>query len=147
VLAGERTDVKWTEIGADVLFAEMSLSYTQRLLRAVNLRAMASLDLEKIHNLQTDSEIVASGPPTAPPDGNEHGEPSGGGDIDPGSGDPNAPAPPTDTPPAPGADGPVMGAPRTSQYTELRDLAIELVRSPYFGADDLPAPPTTPGAK
>jgi hypothetical protein len=36
-----------------------------------------------------------------------------------------------------------MGAARTSQYQELRDLKVELIRSPYLTFADLPAPPTT----
>lgn len=144
VLAGERTDVRWNEIGGETLFSEMSLTWPQRLLRAVNLRVMASLDLEKIHNLQTDSEIVASGPPGVPVDGNG-GEP-GGGDVDPGSGDPGTPGQPNDSPSGqPTGDAPAAGAPRTSQYQEQRDLKTELLRHPYFGEADLPAPITTPG--
>ena len=139
VLMGERSDVRWTEIGPEVTFSEMPLTYVQRLLRAVNLRFMACVDLAKIQNLQADSEIATSGPPSQP-----GSEPSGGGsgEGDTGSGDPT-PADPTPTP----SDGPpVPGVARTSQYQELRDLKVELVRVPYFGAADLPIPPTTPGA-
>jgi HEAT repeat protein len=138
VLARERTDVRWTEVGPRILFADMSLSYVQRLLREVNLRAMASLDLAKIQNLQTDSEIVPSGPPSQ---GGDPGEPGGG--VDPGGGDNPLPGGGGDGGPV-SPDAPV-GVARTSQYQELRDLKIELRRRPYFAAEDLPPPTTTPG--
>lgn len=141
VLAGERTDVRWTEVGPRALFADMSMSYVQRLLREVNVRAQASLDLAKITNLTTDSEIVTSGPPSQP-EGPGGGGGSGGG-VDPGDGDPSTPGGPHDGPPAPG-DGTASIA-RTSQYQELRDLKVELRRRPYFGVEDLPPPTTTPG--
>jgi HEAT repeat protein len=139
LLARERSDVEWTEVGARVLFKDMALSYVQRLLHEVNLRMMASLDLTKIQNLQTDSEIVPSGPPSQPGD---PGEPGGG--TDPGEGDGQLPGGPHDGPPASG-DAPAPGVARTSQYQELRDLKVELRRRPYFAAEDLPPPTTTPG--
>jgi hypothetical protein len=139
ILAGERSDVRWTEVGPEVIFSEMPLTYVQRLLRAVNQRFMACIDLAKIQNLQTDSEIAPSGPPPMPGNG-----PSGG-EAEPGGGDPQPPAPPGEPPPQP-SDGPaVPGVARTSQYQELRDLKVELVKNPYFGPSDLPTPPTTPG--
>jgi len=139
VLAGDRTDVRWTEVGPQFVFRDMSLTYVQRLLREVNLRMEASLDLVKIQNLQTDSEIVPSGPLSQPGD---PGEPGGG--LDPGDGDGPAPGNPPDSPPSSG-DNPVPGVTRTSQYQELRDLKVELRRRPYFAAEDLPPPTTTPG--
>lgn len=160
VLSGERTDVRWNEVGAETLFADMGLDYVQRLLREVNLRLQASLDLTKIHNLQTDAEIVPTGPPTLG-DSNEGGGPKSdngsGGGSDAGTGGTGggsgggtgAGAGETPQPiPSPGdGDPPVVGAPRTSQYQELRDLMIELRRSPYFSASDLPQPPVTPSGK
>jgi HEAT repeat protein len=147
LLAGERTDVRWTEVGPDVIFSEMPLTYVQRLMREVNLRLMASLDLAKIQNLQTDSEIVPSGPPVTP----TSGENAGGGDLptgdDPGGdtdgGGPRNPQP-SDGPASPPGETPTVGAARTSQYQELRDLKVELIRNPYLTAADLPVPPTTP---
>jgi HEAT repeat protein len=146
VLAGERADVRWTEIGPDVLFGEMGLTYEHRLLREVNRRAEACLDLEKIHNLQTDTEIVATGPPSNPGDtSNDPGSEPTGGEIDPGAGDPGTPTQPTDNPSGqPTGDGPAPGAPRTSQWQELRDLKVDLDYRPYFGPSDLPQPTTTP---
>jgi HEAT repeat protein len=138
VLAGERTDVRWTEIGPEALFSEMQLTYTQRLLRAVNYRFMACIDLAKITNLQTDSEIVTSGPPSLP-----GSEPSDG---ESDSGDTPPPSQPGEPPPAPTDGPPSPGVARTSQYQELRDLRVELELNPYFGPADLPSPPTTPGA-
>jgi len=128
-----------------VVFAEMALTYPQRLLQAVNLRLMTALDLDKIHNLQTDTEIVPTGPPGVPSDGNGGSEP-GGGEVDPGSGDPGTPGQPNDPPSGqPSGDGPAAGAPRTSQYQEQRDLKVELRWHPYFDEADLPVPITTPG--
>jgi len=165
LLAGERTDVRWTEVGPNVIFSEMPLTYVQRLLREVNLRLMASLDLAKIQNLQTDSEIVPGGPPIGAssgeaggvgetpsgPDagaGGGSGGGSGGGAPTDGGGDGESPTsknpPPIDGPAGPPEQQP-MGASRTSQYQELRDLKVELVRNPYLGFADLPAPPSTPG--
>jgi HEAT repeat protein len=147
VLAGERTDVRWTEVGPRVVFGDMALTYVQRLLREVNLRAMAAIDLAKIQNLQTDSEIAPQGPPSAGDPG-EPGEAPGGGDdggVDPGDGD-GPPVPPNDGGPSP-ADKPVPGVARTSQYQELRDLKVELRRRPHFTIEDLPPPTTTPGGR
>jgi hypothetical protein len=140
VLAGERSDVRWTEVGADVLFSEMGLGYSQRLIRAVNLRAEACLDLAKIHNLQTDSEIVAPGTSGPPDDSNDNDEPTGDGASGGEGADPEKPKPGDGGGVQPGGDGPV-GATRTSQWQELRDLKVELRRNPYFGLQDLPPPP------
>jgi len=162
LLAGERSDVQWTRVGPDDVFAEMSFTYVQRLMREVNLRLMASLDLAKIQNLQTDSEIVPGGPPITPVTGDSSGigdapssggvgDGSGGAGTDPG-GDSDGPTPrgpsPVDGPSqGPPGEAPAMGAARTSQYQELRDLKVELIRSPYLTSADLPAPPpTTPSA-
>lgn len=132
VLAGERTDVEWPEPGPDALFSETSLPYERRLLRAVNRRAEACLDLAKIHNLQNDTEIKAGGGTDLPGSGDDGGD---GGDD---GGFPDAPNP-GDTP---------IGAQRTSAWQELRDLKIELERRPYFGASDLPgAPAAATGGK
>jgi HEAT repeat protein len=139
ILSGARSDVRWTEIGPETIFSEMPLTYVQRLLRAVNLRFMACVDLAKIQNLEADSEIAPTGLPSQP--GSEPG--GGAGDGDAGGGDPT---PPSDPPVTPTDGPPVPGVARTSQYQELRDLKVELTRNPYFGPADLPLPPTTPGA-
>ncbi len=123
VLSGLRADVRWVESGPETLFEEMSLTWEQRLLRLVNLRVEACLDLAKIHNLQTDTEVATDGPV---PDG----------DGPPGPGD----APDVGTVPRGDADAPTVGSVRTSAWQELRDLKKELRRSPYFGLPDLPGP-------
>jgi HEAT repeat protein len=163
VLSGERADVVWTEVGSDWLFGEMPLTYSKRLLRAVNLRLMACLDLAKIQNLQTDVELAGSGPPSMPSDtpggdprtgetggtgasGDDgSGASQGGGDQ--GGGDGGA----ADGGSSGGGGGVGGGGQsagtqnaRSSQYQELRDLKIELRRDPYFSFEDLPTPPTTP---
>ncbi len=184
VLAGERADARWNEVGPDVIFADMPLTYTQRLLKAVNLRAQASLDLVKIHNLQSDVEPATMGPPqssgesnspsqgsdggTSPGSssgGSSSGRSSGGSSSDGNGG--GAGSGGSSGPGASGSDGgasgqggamgdgasggqsnpeaPTIGAQRTSQWQELRDLKVELIRDPYFGASDLPQPTTTPG--
>lgn len=152
VLAGERSDVLWPEVGPEPIFSEIALSYDERLLRAVNLRVEASLDLEKIHNLQNDTEIKPEGPPRLPGGGAGDGSGTGGGGTGDGggtgggtggdlggggggSGDLSA-----------GADGP-LGAQRTSAWQELRDLKFELRRRPYFGRDDLPGVPAAATGK
>jgi len=142
VLAGERSDIVWPEAGPEPLFSEIALAYDERLLRAVNLRAEASLDLEKIHNLQNDTEIKNVGPPKQPGGGDEgpggpapggsEGAPGDGGPGDGGSGDT----------PGGGIEGP-LGAQRTSAWQELRDLKVELRRRPYFGRSDLPGVPAS----
>jgi HEAT repeat protein len=169
VLAGEKPDARWTEVGAEWIFGEMPLNYTRRLLRAVNLRLMASLDLAKIQNLVTDTEVAGTGPPSIPSEGGG-GEARGGGDNDStggadsgsgggsgesGSGAGGSGSGGSGSGGGDGGGGAVGGgavnggeggaSQHASQYQELRDLKIELVRSPYFTFDDLPAPPTTPG--
>jgi HEAT repeat protein len=165
LLAGERSDVLWTKFGGDDIFADMSLTYVQRLLREVNLRLMACLGLDKIQNLQTDSEIVPGGPPINPGTGESSGvgdtppsgsvDGGGGGTGPDGGGKGEGPSPrnpsgsgsdgPSQSPPG---DTPTVGAARTSQYQELRDLKVELMRLPYLTFADLPVPPsaTTPAA-
>lgn len=150
ILSGERTEVRWKDLGGSTLFSDMSLGYERRLLRAVNLRAMACLDLAKIHNLQTDVEIATTGPPSSGGgDGPRGGGADGGaGEGGEGEGPGDGGAPGSGGLPLPGGGGSegASAVARTSQYQELRDLKVELLRRPYFGASDLPAPPTTPRA-
>jgi HEAT repeat protein len=161
LLAGERRDVLWTKFNGDDIFADMSLTYVQRLVREVNRRMMSCLDLDKIQNLQTDSEIVPGGPPINPQTGESSGvtdtpptgsigDGAGGSGAESGGGGevptPRSPSPSEGPPQSPPGEGGAVGAARTSQYQELRDLKVELLRAPYLTFSDLPAPPSTPVA-
>ena len=129
----------WSQVTRSSMILELGMSYEERLLRHVNRRMEASLDLEKISNLQTDTEIVPDGPQVA---GDEEGPSPGGGDDggEDGGGEPGDPdAPGSDGTPAdpPGLGGRV-GQPRAPLWHELRDLKLRLREEPYFGLDDLP---------
>ncbi len=88
VLAGEKTTGAWREIGEERLFRELFRPYQKRLLREVNLAAEDALDLTRITNLQTDTEILAGADVSSPGgggDGDTGG--AGAGDGDTGDGD------------------------------------------------------------
>lgn len=138
VLAGERKDVAWPEVGPERLFSTMDQTPRQRLLRAVNLRAAWSLDLSKIASLQTENELAPHQLPSGVPglDGagaSTSGTRSGDGVEIPGGGERSD---------GPGS-GPI-GASRSATWQELRDLWDELERRPYITAADLPLPPAAP---
>lgn len=135
VLNGERREVRWPEVGPERLFSTMDLTPRQRLMHAVNLRVEACLDLLKIANFQTDTEMTPHQLPTTVP-GLDGGDGSGDGGDD---------GPTTPTPgPVPGGTLGNIGATRTSAWQELRDLKVELRRRPYFTEADLPLPPAAP---
>jgi HEAT repeat protein len=125
VLSEERANVRWTEVGEARLFADLTLSYHERLLRHVNEQVHACLDLVKITNLTSDTEFTKGGLPDGGggEGGEEGGEDGGGG----GGGIPGAPKP--------------GSAVRQALYHELRDLKVHLIRAPYFAVDDLPGAP------
>jgi hypothetical protein len=166
LLAGERASIDWSGVLAHPLFQGVDADYEDRLLGEVNLLVERCLDLRKITNESSDTQIATIGPPAehgaAPADGgtSDSGEdesdeqPAGGGldsapedspnpgeDIPTEGVDPVAadrPAPDTSVGGTrPGTTGPV-GAARTSDWPELRDLKRHLRRYPYFGRDDLP---------
>ena len=149
VLGGEKAVGQWQEIGAEALFRDLFRPYEERLLREVNLAAEDALDLTKITNLQTDTEILAGNDPDSAGDGgsDENGGDGNGADggDDPAT-PPDGPTLPDDQPaveqPA-GAKAPAVGSPRTNAWQELRDLKVDLVRRPLFTADDLPRAATT----
>lgn len=139
-----RTDVRWAEVLDARVFQRLDWTYEDFLLDAVNVRAENCLDLAKITNLQTDVELESHGP------GDFRGEGDNTEGVDESDGEPDATpgeippvSDPSNTPvtgPQPDA-APAPGAPRTTQYQELRDLKIRLRQAPYFGLDDLPSPP------
>lgn len=144
VLAGERREVAWREVGTDPLFASVLQTPRQRLIRAVNRRVELSLDLGKITDVPTEQGVS--------PDDLSGGAVS----IDAheaqleGIQGPGDTSPPPSTLPAPTGSIGTMGSSRTSAWPELRDLRDELRRRPYFTLDDLPAPPaavTAPAVK
>lgn len=163
VLAGERTTVRWQSIQESDLFDALDLSYDDRLLRLVNLRVEASLDLQKITNLEADIEDASladtsgnRGSEAAAPEADEsETDDDSVEDVDLTDNPRNnetpdvLPGPPSDSGPGAGV-GSVPGRPRggkstgadgvvrTNQWQELRDLKIELKEDPYFGPDDLP---------
>jgi hypothetical protein len=166
VLSGARRNVDWGQVFRHSLFRQATQDYEDRLLIEVNRTAESCLDLRKITNLGSDTQLVSSGPPgehgagpetgTAQssdddgdtPDSSDsvnEGEPteedSGGEDIpiddtSDGVGPPELPDGDTG-PRGPGTIVP-MGSARTSAWQELRDLKMHLRRLPYFGRDDLP---------
>lgn len=145
VLSGEKAAGAWQEVGAERLFRDAFRPYEERLVRAVNLAAEDVLDLAKISNLQTDTEVLAGSDTEPGGDGGDGAEDGGDGgedarDVPDGPGMPGD-APNMDTPGAPKVPG--VGSPRTNAWQELRDLKVELVRRPLFAPEDLPAAVTT----
>jgi HEAT repeat protein len=134
-LAGGRPSLRWVEVGPSRLFRSVSRTLDQRLLWEVNLAAEAVLDLAKIQNLQTDSEILREG--DSDDGGNGNGDSGDEGDADAPDTGPTTPEDSVEHA-KPGA-GPAVGSPRTSAWQELRDLKVELRRRPYFSLADLPA--------
>ncbi len=133
VLADERVDVPWREVGEMPIFSQLGRSYEERLLTRVNRQVLDSLDLGKIHNLGTDTEILQDGGPRLETDSsgpldNPQDDPAGH-DIDVPEG--RGPKP----------DPMIGGAQRTSAWPELRDLKIHLLKRPYFAPEDLPGAP------
>ncbi len=169
VLRGELATPQWREVGADRVFGFLFATYEDRLLHLVNRTAEEVLDEGKIKNLQTDTEILpgsgdggssGSGGSSADDgtetgDGDETGDDGGQpgedvGETPPDGNETDNPTPVDDQPtvePPPGAKAPSVGSPRTSAWQELRDLKVELRREPYFGVDDLPAPPPATGPR
>jgi HEAT repeat protein len=143
VLRGEKSAGAWREVGAERLFRTLFRPYEEQLMREVNLAAEDALDLTKITNLQTDTEILAGGDPESPGDDGDGGDGGDGGDP---TTPPDGPTLPDDQPAVekpPGPKAPAVGSPRTNAWQELRDLKVELVRRPLFEPEDLPAAATT----
>lgn len=133
VLSSDRSRVRWVEIESSRLFADLDLSFEERLLQRVNHQVYVCLDLVKITNLQGDTEVGSGGFSDGSTDPNKPGE--GGGDGEgpgtgPGTGNGGAPEMPT-----PG------GIVRKALFHELRDLKLHLLRAPYYALDSLPGAP------
>ncbi len=142
VLSGQKSAADWREVGPERLFEVLSQTYAERLLAEVNLAAEDALDLLKIHNLQTDTEILAG------TDDGGSGDGAGDGGDDGGDGGDGENTPPDDNPvprddggtaePPPAPNAPAVGSPRTNAWQEQRDLRIDLAVRPLFGPADLP---------
>lgn len=169
LLAGERAAVDWSRVESHPLFQGVDADYEDRLLWEVNLLGERCLDLRKITNEGSDTQLTNVGPPgehgAAPPegasessstdDGSSGGDTASDGGLDdgtdtstdsgedvstdgPGEAPPDRPVPDaTNGGNRPGTAGPI-GAARTSDWPELRDLKRHLRRYPYFGREDLP---------
>ncbi len=144
VLSGERATAVWREVGAERLFHLLFRPYEERVLRAVNLAAEDALDLTKIQNLQTDSEVIGAGDSEGDGSGDVGSGDTGNGE---GPGVPAGPNPPGGSPtpkdnqpavnPPSGPKAPAVGSPRIATWQELRDLKVDLQRRPLFGVEDL----------
>ena len=78
VLSGRRSNVDWSQVLDHPLFRRATEEYEDRLLAHVNQMAEVCLDLRKITNLGSDTQLVLVGPP-----GDRGAAPQGGADAEP----------------------------------------------------------------